>query len=43
MAVDPEDLLPKKKRAAIVLGEDLSEMSAPELTTKVLEDGSADP
>jgi uncharacterized small protein (DUF1192 family) len=35
MAVDPEDLLPKKKRAAIVLGEDLSEMSAPELEVRI--------
>jgi len=26
MAIDPEELLPKKKRAGIVLGEDLSEM-----------------
>ncbi len=35
MAVDSEDLVPKKKRAAIVLGEDLSEMSAPELQLRI--------
>jgi uncharacterized small protein (DUF1192 family) len=35
MAVDSEDLVPKKKRAAIVLGEDLSEMSAPELELRI--------
>ena len=33
MAVEPEE--PKKKRAAIVLGEDLSEMSAPELEMRI--------
>jgi len=33
MAVEPEE--PKKKRAAIVLGEDLSEMSAPELELRI--------
>lgn len=37
MAVDSEDLVPKKKRAAIVLGEDLSEMSAPELEARITE------
>jgi uncharacterized small protein (DUF1192 family) len=37
MAIDPEELLPKKKRAAIVLGEDLSEMSAPELESRIAE------
>ncbi len=37
MAVDSEDLVPKKKRAAIVLGEDLSEMSAPELELRICE------
>ena len=37
MAIDPEDLLPKKKRAGIVLGEDLSEMSAPELELRIAE------
>ena len=37
MAVDSEDLVPKKKRAAIVLGEDLSEMSAPELEVRISE------
>lgn len=35
MAIDPEELLPKKKRPAIVLGEDLSELSAPELETRI--------
>lgn len=35
MAVDGDDLVPKKKRAAIVLGEDLSEMSAPELEARI--------
>ena len=35
MAIDPEELLPKKKRAGIVLGEDLSELSAPELETRI--------
>ena len=35
MAVDPEELLPRKKRAAIVLGEDLSELSAPELELRI--------
>ncbi|HTP77784.1 MAG TPA: DUF1192 domain-containing protein [Rhizomicrobium sp.] len=37
MAIDPEELMPKKKRSAIVLGEDLSEMSAPELETRIAE------
>ena len=37
MAMDPEELLPKKKRAGIVLGEDLSEMSAPELELRISE------
>ncbi len=37
MAVDSEELVPKKRRAAIVLGEDLSEMSAPELETRITE------
>ena len=37
MAVDSDDLVPKKKRAAIVLGEDLSEMSAPELELRISE------
>jgi uncharacterized small protein (DUF1192 family) len=37
MAIDPEELLPKKKRAGIVLGEDLSEMSAPELELRISE------
>ena len=33
LAIEPEE--PKKKRAAIVLGEDLSEMSAPELEARI--------
>lgn len=37
MAVDLDDLVPKKKRPAIVLGEDLSEMSAPELEARIVE------
>ena len=37
MAIDPEELLPKKKRAGIVLGEDLSELSAPDLETRICE------
>lgn len=37
MAIDSDDLVPKKKRAAIVLGEDLSEMSAPELQVRITE------
>jgi uncharacterized small protein (DUF1192 family) len=37
MAIDPEELLPKKKRTGIVLGEDLSEMSAPELELRISE------
>jgi len=37
MAVDSDDLVPKKKRSAIVLGEDLSEMSAPELELRISE------
>jgi uncharacterized small protein (DUF1192 family) len=35
MAVDPEELMPKKKRSAIVLGEDLSDLSAPELESRI--------
>jgi uncharacterized small protein (DUF1192 family) len=35
MAIDPEELLPKKKRPAIVLGEDLSELSAPDLEARI--------
>jgi uncharacterized small protein (DUF1192 family) len=35
MAIDPEDLLPKKKKPDIVLGEDLSEMSEPELVIRI--------
>lgn len=37
MAIDPEEMLPKKKKAGIVLGEDLSEMSAPELQVRIAE------
>ena len=37
MAIDSDELVPKKKRPAIVLGEDLSEMSAPELETRIAE------
>jgi uncharacterized small protein (DUF1192 family) len=37
MAIDPEELLPKKKKTGIVLGEDLSEMSAPELQDRITE------
>jgi len=37
MAVDSEELVPKKKRPAIVLGEDMSEMSAPELEARIAE------
>ena len=37
MAIDPDELLPKKKKAGIVLGEDLSEMSAPELQERIVE------
>jgi uncharacterized small protein (DUF1192 family) len=35
MAIEPEE--PKKKRAGIVLGEDLSELSAPELELRISE------
>jgi uncharacterized small protein (DUF1192 family) len=37
MAIDPEELMPKKKRSAVVLGEELSEMSAPELEVRIAE------
>jgi len=36
MAIDPEELLPKKKRADIVLGEDLSAMSEFELSERIM-------
>jgi uncharacterized small protein (DUF1192 family) len=35
MAIDPEELLPKKKASEIVLGEDLSAMSAHELEHRI--------
>jgi uncharacterized small protein (DUF1192 family) len=35
MAIDPEELLPKKKTPEIVLGEDLSAMSAHELEARI--------
>lgn len=35
MAIDPEELLPKKKAPDIVLGEDLSTMSAHELEHRI--------
>lgn len=36
MAIDPEELLPKKKKKLeIVLGEDLSEMSEHELVARI--------
>jgi uncharacterized small protein (DUF1192 family) len=35
MAIGPEELLPKKKKPEIVLGEDLSEMSEPELVVRI--------
>lgn len=35
MAIDPEELLPRKKPAGIVLGEDLSTMSEFELATRI--------
>ena len=35
MAIDADELMPKKKRPAIVLGEDLSELSAPELQARI--------
>jgi uncharacterized small protein (DUF1192 family) len=37
MAVDPEELLPRKKPAEIVLGQDLSAMSAHELEDRIAE------
>jgi len=35
MAIDPEELLPRKKPPEIVLGEDLSAMSEFELNTRI--------
>jgi uncharacterized small protein (DUF1192 family) len=35
MAIDPEELLPKKKKLDIVLREDLSEMSEHELVARI--------
>jgi uncharacterized small protein (DUF1192 family) len=35
MAVDPEELLPRKKIAEIVLGQDLSTMSEHELVARI--------
>ena len=35
MAIDPEELLPKKKKPEIVPGEDLSEMSEHELVARI--------
>jgi len=35
MAIDPEELLPRKKAADIVLGEDISAMSAHELEHRI--------
>jgi uncharacterized small protein (DUF1192 family) len=35
MAIDPEELLPRKKAPEIVLGEDLSAMSEFELNTRI--------
>jgi uncharacterized small protein (DUF1192 family) len=35
MAVDPEELLPRKKAPEIVLGQDLSTMSEPELVIRI--------
>ncbi len=37
MAIDPEELLPRKKAAAIVLGEDLSVLSEHELAARIIE------
>jgi len=35
MAIDPEELLPKKKLSEIVLGQDLSALSEHELETRI--------
>ena len=36
MAIDPDELLPRKKAPEIVLGEDLSAMSAHELEARIM-------
>ena len=36
MAIDPEELLPRKKPAEIVIGEDLSMMSEFELSARIM-------
>ena len=36
MAIDPEELLPRKKAAGITLGEDLSLMSEFELSERIM-------
>jgi len=36
MAIDPEELLPRKKPADLVLGEDLSAMSEFELSARIM-------
>lgn len=36
MPIDPEELLPKKKKPDILLGEDLSEMSEHELAARIV-------
>lgn len=36
MAIDPEELLPLKKKPQIVLGEDLSTMSEHELAARII-------
>ncbi len=35
MAIDPEEALPRKKQPSIVLGEDISAMSAHELELRI--------
>ena len=35
MAIDPDDLLPKKKKIEIVLGEDISTLSEHELIARI--------
>jgi len=36
MAIDPEELLPRKKPAGITIGEDLSHMSEFELSERIM-------
>ncbi len=36
MAIDPEELLPKKKSAGVVLGEELSALSEFELSERIM-------